>query len=74
MVQEKKSASLSAENCNIKTQLMTLRNSMLDFVLNADDQNKSSEVEKVTISVATHFLTFLYTWYVEENAICFTRF
>lgn len=40
---------------------MTLRNSMLAFVMSADDQNKSSEDEKVTISVATHFLRFLYS-------------
>lgn len=40
---------------------MTLRNSMFAFVVSADDQNKSPEDEKVTISEATHFLTFLYT-------------
>lgn len=33
---------------------MTLRNSILAFALSADDQNKSPEDEKVTISVATH--------------------
>lgn len=33
---------------------MTLRNSMPTFVLRADDQNKSPEHEKVTLSVATH--------------------
>lgn len=40
---------------------MTLRNSMLSFVVSADDQNKSPEDKKVTISVATHFLTLLYS-------------
>lgn len=53
---------------------MTLRRSMLAFVVSADDQNKSPEDKKVTISVATHFLTFLYSLYFEENTICFIWF
>lgn len=39
---------------------MMLRNSMLAFVVIVDDQNKSPEDEKDTVSVTTGYVRFLY--------------
>lgn len=44
-----------------------LRNSMLAFVVSAEDQNKSPEDEKDTISVTKCYVRFLYLGYVEKN-------
>lgn len=60
VVREKKSASLTTHKHYIETWLMMLRNSMLAFVVIADDQNKSPEDEKDTVSVTTGYVRFLY--------------
>lgn len=45
-----------------------LRNSMIAFAVSANDQNKSCEDNKDTISVTTNYVKFLYLGYVEEDA------
>lgn len=40
---------------------------MLAFVVSAEDQNKSPEDEKDTISVTKCYVRFLYLGYVEKN-------